>query len=91
MMVAWHEAPGNAAYRSRPVGNGVLGLSPSIVILFNVPPPFLERFSGRDHAEGVPNISDRFLRDGLDNRRFPGTSCLATFIPSLRDKLPTPK
>src|SRR5258708_39964805 len=32
MRVAWHEVPGNALFgRSRPVGNGVIGLAPAAI------------------------------------------------------------
>ena len=60
-MVAWHEVPGNAHTEIRPVGNGVIGLSPSVFILLRLA-VFLEGFSDRGHAKGVPSISYRSLR-----------------------------
>jgi hypothetical protein len=80
-MVARHEMPGNVASRdpSRRVRSDLcllvfIGVSACAKAF-----PLLSRVVGE-------NVSNRSLRDGHFVAIFPGISCLATIIQSLRDK-----
>ena len=72
MMVAWHEMPGTGTIEIRSVGYGMIGLSGVDRLAEN-------KFWRR--------MSHRSLRDGSRLRAFPGISCQATIMLSLRDSI----
>ena len=92
MMVAWHEVPGKRAERIRPVGYGVIGVLSSIpssrthAIRYDVCALSCVMRFDREYSIENSASSHRTLRDGTLNWLYPGISCQATIIWSLRDK-----
>ena len=74
-MVAWHEVPGNVPNEIRPVGYGLIG----VPIRHLGRGEWMENQTAMGHRSYVPYGTDSW------SGRFPGTSCQATIMPSLRD------
>src|ERR1700722_12469855 len=89
LIVAWHEVPGSAPpQNSRPVGYGVIRLgvrADSMIGVRNFKIRRLKTFTldvglaAPDHTVPYGTV--------LSRDAFPGTSCLATIMLSLRDKI----
>jgi hypothetical protein len=98
MKVDWHEVPGRVVDLVRPVGHGMIGSGPMALLSKNGVHTSAQKPSRQARQVLIlsPNLdshrgqaSYRTLRDGFLSGPFPGTTCQATFIKSLRDKSAT--